>query len=591
MPETLSIARAGGEPEPVELEITPSLAEEAPAEATQDNVARGLLRALRREGVEHAFLVPGGSIDLFLPEYRRVGVAPVVAAHEAGAAYMADGYGRARGSFGVCMGIAGPGVTNMMTPLASAHADRASLLLLTGSLPYAWRGRGAFQDATLSGLSDLEVVRPVTVYAQEVPAAALAGNFLRNALRAMAGVRPGPAFLAVPEEFQSQPVELPARALTRREPPRVLDREAMTDVRALLQGATRVAIYAGNGCVRSGAGDALRRFAEEHAVPVVTTLRAKGVYPEDEAMALGVFGMGGSLHARALFRDGGIDVLVVAGVSLNEYNTLWSRSLQSRRKIVHVDIDPAALDPNDYDALPVQGDAKTAIEWLANDDATVQALRSTRARREAWIARLQTGSRFDHAAMRTSDRSPLHPARVMADLRAIAPRDTNVLPDSGAHTFFAGHHWESYAPGQWFVTTTMGPMGWAIAAAVGVKLARPEQPCLVITGDGCMLMHGMEIRTAVRQRLPIVYVVINNAVLASVYLRAKKIDSAGVPTTELGTISWADFARNLGADGAVVTEAAELRPAFARAFASGRPYVVDVRCDPDAATPNTSSPV
>lgn len=551
--------------------------------------ARGLLDALRSEGVEEAFLVPGGSIDLFLPELERAGIRPVVAAHEGGAAFMADGYGRARGSFGVCMAIAGPGVTNMMTALAAAYADRAPLLLLTGSLPFAWRGRGAFQDATPSGISDVELVRPVTVYAHEIPAPAMAGAYLRRAIQAMMGVRRGPAFLALPEEMQPLPAGPRYRPVTPIGPHRPLDVGAMAGVPDALATGPRVAIYAGNGCACSDAGSALQRFAEAHHIPVVTTLRAKGVLPEDHPLSLGVFGMGGSLHARALFDGEPLDALLVVGASLNEYNTLWSQRLQPRGRLVQIDTDATTLGHNDYVDLPIVGDARAALEWLLGSERVARTLSGSKASREAWLDDLRARPRYDTPEARESESVPIHPARVIADLRAAAPRDTVTVVDSGAHTFFAGHHWASYGPGEWLVTTTMGPMGWALGAAVGARFARPEVPCVVITGDGCLLMHGLEIHTAVRYGLPIVYVVVDNGVLASVYLRAKKIDAAGVPLTRLGPVDWVAFARSVGADAAMVERPEDLAPTFARAFRSSGPFVVSVRCDPDAPTPGTST--
>jgi len=553
--------------------------------------ARGLLDALKSEGIDHVFLVPGGSVDMFLPELERAGITPVVAAHEAGAAFMADGYGRARGLFGVCMAIAGPGVTNMMTALAAAYADRAPLLLLTGSLPFAWRGREAFQDATPSGLSDVELVRPVTLFAEEVPTAAMAGATLRRAIRAMLGVRRGPAFLALPEEMQTVPVSGQYRPVASSMRSRPLDRPALEAATANLGGKTRIAIHAGNGCVSSDAALALRRFAEAYHLPVVTTLRAKGVLAEDHPLSLGVFGVGGSLHARALFHGEPLDGLFVVGARLNEYNTMWSPRFEPRGPLVQIDTDPGAMGHNDYAVIPVVGDARAAFAWLAESPDVARALGPTRARREAWVTEIRRGPRHESPESRTSAAVPLHPARVMAELSAAAPRECVTLVDSGAHTFFAGHHWESHGPRQWLLTTTMGPMGWALGAAVGARLARPDAPCLVITGDGCLLMHGFEIRTAVRRELPIVYVVIDNEVLASVYLRAMKIDPAGVPTTMLGRVDWVAFARSVGADGERVERPEDLAPAFARAFAAGRPFVVSVACDPDAPTPSTSSEV
>ena len=478
----------------------------------------------------------------------------------------------------------------MMTALAAAYADRAPLLLLTGSLPFAWRGREAFQDATPSGLSDVELVRPVTLFAEEVPTAAMAGATLRRAIRAMLGVRRGPAFLALPEEMQTVPVSGQYRPVASSMRSRPLDRPALEAATANLGGKTRIAIDAGNGCVSSDAALALRRFAEAYHLPVVTTLRAKGVLAEDHPLSLGVFGVGGSLHARALFHGEPLDGLFVVGARLNEYNTMWSPRFEPRGPLVQIDTDPGAMGHNDYAVIPVVGDARAAFAWLAESPDVARALdRRARGARRGSPNPPRTAPRV--ARVTDLRRRPAPPCPGHGRASAAAPRECVTLVDSGAHTFFAGHHWESHGPRQWLLTTTMGPMGWALGAAVGARLARPDAPCLVITGDGCLLMHGFEIHTAVRRGSRFVYVVIDNEVLASVYLRAMKIDPAGVPTTMLGRVDWVAFARSVGADGERVERPEDLAPAFARAFAAGRPFVVSVACDPDAPTPSTSSEV
>jgi len=159
--------------------------------------------------------------------------------------------------------------------------------------------------------------------------------------------------------------------------------------------------------------------------------------------------------------------------------------------------------------------------------------------------------------------------------------------DSGAHRAFAGHYWQCFTqvPKRYFTATTMAPMGWAIAAAVGIKLARPDLPCVVLTGDGCMLMHGLEIQTAVRYGLKVVYVVINNSAHGNVYLRLKEMGPSAAALAELPQHDWAQFARALGAEGERVVQPGDLKAAFARAFSSSKPYVVDVICDRDAETP------
>ena len=184
----------------------------------------------------------------------------------------------------------------------------------------------------------------------------------------------------------------------------------------------------------------------------------------------------------------------------------------------------------------------------------------------------------------TAKTPPATPCRCIrpgwsAELRRAMPRDTVLVVDSGAHRAFCGHYWEAYEPRSYISATNLGPMGWAIPAGIGAKAARPERPLVVVTGDGCMLMHGMEIQTAARYGIPAIFVVINNGALGNVWLRARKEGPGPMALTELPVHDWAGFARSLGLQAATVHQPEELAPAFAEALKAGAPFLVDVRCD------------
>ncbi|MEA2143656.1 MAG: acetolactate synthase large subunit [Solirubrobacteraceae bacterium] len=555
------------------------------------SAARFVLDALRQEGIEHVFMVPGGLLDPFLTELGEVsGVEAVVAAHEAGAAFMADGYARASGLFGVCLGIGGPGVANMVGPLAAAYADESPVLAITGQVATNWEGRGAFQDASPGGLNDLALLTPITAYAEEVPTAQAVAHSLHVALRTMLGLERRPVCLSLPKQVQGEEVHETYRPLTGdvASAPRLLDAEACAAVAERLAGAGTIAVLAGNGAEQSEATDDLVAFAEAFDIPVASTLRAKGVFPEDHPLSLGVFGYSGTRHATEALMSGRVDVLLVLGSSLNQRDTMvWSDHLRPRDAIVQVDLDPSAFGRN-YDVdVTVVSDVREVVRALLADDDLGAALEGSRADRTAWIAEIRALDRHYDADTRTSDAEPMHPARVVTELRRAAPRDTVMLIDSGAHRAFTGHHWDSYGPREYLSSTTLAPMGWAIAAAVGAKVARPDQPCAVVTGDGCMLMHGMEIQTAAAHGLAIVFVVVNNGALGNVYLRARKLSPSAGALARLPVHDWVGFARSLGADGVLVEHPGDLAGAFEAAFAAAGPFLLDIRCDPEAGTPIT----
>jgi acetolactate synthase-1/2/3 large subunit len=232
----------------------------------------------------------------------------------------------------------------------------------------------------------------------------------------------------------------------------------------------------------------------------------------------------------------------------------------------------------------IVGDAGAFIDLLgAAPYAT--ALEAGIAARRTWLAAIRSGPRRYDSENLASPAMPLHPARIVGALRKALPRDGIVLVDSGAHRAFAGHYVDAYAPRTYISATNLGPMGWGIPAAVGAACARPGTPVALITGDGCMQMHGIEIAVAARYRLPIVYCVLNNAALGNVWLRAHKFGPVPAELTSVPDHDWALFARGLGLAAATVRRPDEIDQALATALASGGPYLIDFKTEKNAPTP------
>lgn len=556
------------------------------------NVAEYVLAAVREQGVDHVFMDPGGLNDAFMePMTATAGVRTVVAAFEGGAAYMADGYARASGGLGVCFGIGGPGVLNMATALAAAKADRSPVLAVSGEVPRSWEGMGGFQDASGAAIDDIDVLKPITGISESVSSASLVPHHLRHLLT-HALARRQPVHLSIPVDVQKahvteawQPV---APAVTH---PRFVDEAGLRRLASLFAGpepARNVVLPAGPGVLHAGATDALLAVAERFSIPVATTLSGKGLVPEAHPLALGVFGYGGSRWAIDAVRDPAVEVLVVIGSGLSQRDTMqWDPAMLPSKALVHVATDPLLIGRTWASEVPLLGDAATVLErLLALDGSEGAGLTAGRGEREAFLARVKaSGSRVYEETDTRSDAVPMHPARVVAELRSAFPDDGVLCVDSGAHRAWFAEYWPVRVPGTHLSLTNLGPMGGAIPLGIGAKLARPDRPLMVATGDGCMLMHGMELFSAVRERAPLVVAVIDNRAYGNIWYRAHALGPGPERLTEIPGIDWAAFARSIGARGEVVEQPADIAPALARALDSELPYLLDLRVDKRYPTP------
>jgi acetolactate synthase-1/2/3 large subunit len=550
-----------------------------------------ILRSLVADGTDHLFLVPGGLVDPFLAAIGRVkGLVPIVAAQEGGATFMADGYARVSGKYGACLCIGGPGATNTVTGLSAAFTDESAVMLLTGEVANYMEGLGLFQDATAGTFNDSLALAPVTAESRSVPDVRLLHHVFRGAVKRMLdGVR-APVHLSIPRDLQTGDVEadpVPVAAdILKSEP---LDSTAAGKLWTMLKSAAsapRVAILVGGGMIADDSCTALVRAAERFHLPVATTEHAKGQIPEDHPLSLGVFGYAGTRHAtEALLGD--LDLLVVIGAGLNVRDSMyWSSRLSPKLGVLTVNISAAKVGCHLPNVKFVGGHGGAFSRWLANaSEADAAPLLNGMPARQQWLATIKASPRYYDFENTTSDQIPIHPARLVAETRKAMPRNTVALVDSGAHRAFVVQYWESYGPRQFLTASALGPMGWAIGAGIGAKAAQPESPIVVFTGDGCMRMHGMEVQTAARFGLPVIYVVSNNQALGNVWLRAQKEGAVPMRLTETPDQDWAGLARALGAEGATVRKPEELAPALEEALEANKTAVIDVKTERAAATP------
>jgi acetolactate synthase-1/2/3 large subunit len=545
--------------------------------------AEYLLTVFEKEGVKHVFLVPGMHVDPLVSAFQHFpDMQAVMACHEEGAAFMADGYAKVSGKFGVAAGIAGPGITNMVTGITCAYSDQTPLFIITGETDETWEGRGAFQDGSLGGINDSAIVAPVTMRRLRAYNEAVLGPSIDMLMRAMlSSVARGPVHLAFARALQLKEVPIQPRKLPYLSEPRLVDRKACESSWKLFQGAKKIAILAGGGAQHSNATKELIRFAEQYEIPVATTLSAKSVFPEDHRLSLGVLGWYGNPYAFNTLLKKEIDVLIVLGSRLNQVDTAkWSADLIPKKAMIINDINESNYYGNYFPDLFVLGDTSEYLRVLNEAPTEKKAiLLEGSSERKKWIEEIhQTGPNYYDLENLTSDIVPIHPSRVMHELEKVMPHNTILFSGEGASSFIASHYWKCRGPRQHFTQVKyISSMGWSICAAIGGKLAKPEAPVVAIIGDGSMLMHGLEIQTAARYQAAVIFVLMNNGAHGNPQLRAKKIGVFEENALKLPVHDWAKVAEGLGVTGITVDQPEDLAPAFKKALALKKPVLIDIR--------------
>lgn len=553
-------------------------------------VADVILKYLEAEGVEYIFGVPGTTVvPLLAATNRNPAVKPILAKHEEGAAFMADGYARVKGTLGACFSTSGPGATNLVSGVANAFMDNVPVLVLTGQVDTTVFGKGAFQDSTKDGIDSVKMFEPITKHSAMVISRYKAVEDIQSALRKAVSGRKGPVHLSLPKDILAAEVEFSGVASSSyRFTSEYFDRRLVIDAAEQLVNAEWPAILLGSGAIASGACEEILELAEMLHIPVATTPKAKGAFPENHPLALGVLGFCGSPLAESYIKSGQTDVLLVVGSSLNQMTTgSWDPQLAPSKCLIHVNIDPTEIGKNYPATIPLVGDART----VANE-ISFRVLRHLSARqpqladRAMGIARFrqQWGMCLDPGKM-DSGEIPIKPQRLVRELQEALPGDAILFVDVGNALGWALHYMRFQRPGAFIAPFGLLTMGYGIAGAVGGKLAAGERPVVCLAGDGCFLMNGMEIQTAVSYDLPVVFVIMNNQKLGLVHDLQTFVLKDKTVATRFRKIDAAKVAEGLGATGYTVKKPGELQALLPQAIASKRTTVIDCLIDPSEMCP------
>jgi acetolactate synthase-1/2/3 large subunit len=548
--------------------------------------AEALLDILESEGVRFVFGVPGGPLTgLFEAMADRRRIRLVLAKHEGGAAFMAASYARVSGKLAVCCGTSGPGATNALTGVASAQADSLPVLFLSGQVSTGVFGKGAIQESSAFGIDLVQLFKPVTKLSAMLPSVDRIPDTIRAAIRTAMTGRPGAVHINMPADMLRHPVRhhslQPEQYRVSAHP---IDLDAIERAAHLLATAKRPYLLAGHGVALARASEALLDLARAFQIPVATSPKGKGVFPENHPLSLGVLGFGGHELAERYLRSPDLDLLLVIGSSLNEFVTdAWTLPLGASGALVQIDVDPGVIGRNFPVTVGVVGHAHPALRELTERAARIHA-EALRAMPPSSHARVPVDPlrelkrqtpRYMAAESLESESSPLKPQRVIRELRAAMPDDALLFVDNGNSILWGTHYFEVRRPNTYFIDLGLASMGSAVAGVVGGALAAPGKRAVALVGDGAFAMNGFEVHTAVELRLPVVWVVLDNGGHGMVHQGDTLMKGRDLGVSLYGTpIDAAAMARSVGARGVRARTPAEFRAAITVGFEAERASVI-----------------
>ncbi len=571
------------------------------------NAADLVVAYLEQIGVEHVFGIPGGAVeplyDALARSERRGGLRHILARHESGAAFMADGYARETGRLGVCISTSGPGATNMITGVACAYDNGVPMLVISGQPSLPSFGKGALQESACTGINTVGMFRHCTRYNSLVSHPEQLEQKLVSALMHAYQAPQGPAHLSIPLDVLRSPVAMGRRAydlealLMRKAD--LVDEGAVLRLADELSQAGRVVFLIG-----AGAGDAIEEvlaLAETTDALFVCTPDGKGYVNPRHRRYRGVFGFGGHAAAEELLRSAP-DLVLAFGTSLGEWNSAgWCDAVLNSR-MVHIDSNDENLMQSPMARMHVRGRLKAVCERLLTVlQAEPPAAVPLRVGQTDPVAFLHAADAF------ASEASPVKPQRLMKALSERCPPSTRFVADTGNSTTWAVHYLQPNdrrllrqglgirrtaanerrsGTASWLrVTMDFAPMGWAIGAAIGIARARPNGPVVCITGDGSYLMNGQEITVAAEEGLPVVFVVLNDGALGMVR-HGQRLAGAESIGYALPGVDFRRMAEAMGIPGHRITSPAELEALdFEAMLARQGPTLLDVCVDPDEVPP------
>jgi acetolactate synthase-1/2/3 large subunit len=538
--------------------------------------AQSLIASLERVGCEVVFGIPGGTI---LPAYDPLLDSPIrhiLMRHEQGAGHAAEGYAHVTRKVGVCFATSGPGATNLVTPLTDAFMDSIPMVAITGQVPRAVIGNDAFQEADITGIT-----MPVTKHSYKVMDPEEIPTAIAEAFHIASTGRPGPVVVDLPKDVLMSPtgfdfpetINLPGYRPTTRP-----NRRQISAAAELVRDARRPVLYVGGGVLKAGAAEELLVLAEAVGAPVVTTLMARGAFPDSHPLCLGMPGMHGNYAAVTAMQRS--DLLINLGARFDDRVTGRLDGFAPQAKVIHADIDPAEIGKNRHADVPIVGDARSVVTELAKAVLEDNSLHG-RVDLAAWRAEVARWSRDYPLNYEQTDDGPVKPQFVIERFAEQTNGEAIVATGVGQHQMWASQLMRVNKPYSWVTSGGLGTMGFAVPAAFGAKVGRPDTRVVAIDGDGCFQMTAQELATATLEKVPFTVAILNNSNLGMVRQWQELFYDERYSQTHLPQVpDYVKLAEAYGAVGLRATSVDEVDNVIDKAMTvDDRPCVIDFRVD------------
>jgi len=537
------------------------------------NGGKALMKALEKEGVKEVFGLPGGANLPMYDELFKSDIRHILVRHEQSAAHMADGYGRVSRKPGVCFATSGPGSTNLVTGLATAQADSAPMIAITGQVPVKMIGKDAFQESDIIG-----IVNPCVKYSFQPREASEIPEMVRKGFYIASTGRPGPVLIDIPKDVQqneaqmSFPEEFKIRGYHPWTDPDITQIEkAIT----MLLAAEKPIILAGGGVTISSAFAELQSIAELLMIPVVTTFKGKGSFPENHPLSLGPIGMHGHAEANKLMTEA--DCVLAIGTRFSDRSVGTFEEFEKRLKIIHMDVDPAEIGKNQTTSIAVIGDVQATLRIMVKllIQKSIKKIEDT-----TWLKHVKEVKEYwrENLKLPTGEMTA---AKILRKLREVLPKESITTTEVGQHQMWASLFFDVIHPGTFFSSTGLGTMGWGFPAAIGAKVARPDVPVVDIAGEGSFNMTENSLATSVLDNIPVIVFLVNNFSLGMVAQWQRTFYDRRMIGIDLKNCpDYVKLAESYGAQGIRAQSLDELENAIKAGLKSDVTTVIDIPIDP-----------